>query len=152
MTDTSAAVAAGIPTGQQQPILVSQAFGKMVFVMTQSPLHRQLFVGDLEWMLLPLIVAGNFRIFRAADGKSPAAFATWALVSDEVHARLSGADLRQGHTPRLQPADWTSGTHIWLTELCSPHGFLEQLVAEMKQADFKVGPLNMHVAGEWKVL
>jgi len=54
--------------------------------MMRSAPHRHLFVGDLEWLLLPPIALKQFRLWRRDN--MPVAFASWAMLSDEVEARL----------------------------------------------------------------
>ena len=84
---------------------VGAVFGEAVWLLSQSPRHRfQVFIGDLEWSLMPAVVNGQFRIFRH-EGK-PVAMALWALVNEEVDNRLS-----QGMT-RLKPEEWKSGRSI----------------------------------------
>ncbi len=58
--------------------------------MMQSRAHRHLFVGDMEWLLVPPIAHRQFRLWRRANmpPKRPGAYASWAMLSDEVEARL----------------------------------------------------------------
>ncbi len=65
---------------------LSELLGQAAWVMMRSPAHRHLFVGDLEWLLLPPIACKQFRLWRRDN--MPVAFASWALLSDEVEARL----------------------------------------------------------------
>ncbi len=65
---------------------LSELLGQAAWVMMRSAPHRHLFVGDLEWLLLPPIACKQFRLWRRDN--MPVAFASWALLSDEVEARL----------------------------------------------------------------
>ena len=52
MTDTNPA-----------PKTVAQMLGEITWLMTQSPIHKQLFIGDLEWFAMPAILVEQFCIF-----------------------------------------------------------------------------------------
>lgn len=75
MTDTNPA-----------PKTVAQMLGEITWLMTQSPIHKQLFIGDLEWFAMPAILVEQFRIFYGPN--SPAAVALWAMVSEDTEERL----------------------------------------------------------------
>lgn len=60
------------------PKTVAQMLGEIVWLMTQSPVHKQLFIGDLEWFCMPAILLEQFRIFYGPN--SPAAVALWTSV------------------------------------------------------------------------
>ncbi|TCS01254.1 toxin-activating lysine-acyltransferase, partial [Caulobacter sp. BK020] len=55
---------------------VSQVLGEITWLLTQSPLHKSLFIGDLEWFAMPAILLEQFRIWNGPN--SPAAVAFWA--------------------------------------------------------------------------
>ena len=42
---------------------VSEMLGEITWLLTQSPIHKQLFVGDLEWFCMPPIIHRTFRMF-----------------------------------------------------------------------------------------
>lgn len=64
-----------------------EILGRVVALAMASPSHRHLFLADLEWLAVPAIMVGQFRLFHR-DG-APVAFACWAAVSEEVEARLA---------------------------------------------------------------
>ena len=66
-----------------------------------SPRRRYLFIGDLDWAVLPPIALKQFRLF-AKDGH-PLAYACWAFVSDEDDARLKTGQIK------IKPNEWKSG-------------------------------------------
>ena len=45
------------------PKTVSQVLGEITWLMTQSPRHKAIPLGDLEWLLMPAILLRQFRIF-----------------------------------------------------------------------------------------
>src|SRR5689334_14414833 len=72
----------------------SLAFTQIVSVLMRSPHYKHYTLADLEWLVLPPLVAGQFSVAEASIGASgpkvPAAIALWASVSAEVDKRLSG--------------------------------------------------------------
>jgi cytolysin-activating lysine-acyltransferase len=104
-------------------------FASAVWLMMASPRHRHLFLQDLQWRLIPPLILRQFRLFQK-DGK-PVALATWAMVSEEVAARLGGGDgtADPGEKPRtdlrLKPAEWRSGERAVLVDVVAPFGNVE---------------------------
>lgn len=103
--------------------------GHAVWLMSNSPLHKYFFMGDIEWMLVPPIVQGQFRLWM--DKGRPEGFATWAFVSDEVETRLM-----QGMN-RLAPNEWKCGPHLWLLDMVTPFGGQENAVKDLHAAVFQ---------------
>lgn len=115
---------------------VAQMLGEIVWLMTQSPLHKQLFISDLEWFAMPAILLEQFRIFYGPQ--TPAAVALWASVSDDTHARL----LAGGY--RLRPDEWRNGTHAWLIELVAPFGAHDEILNDLKTGIFAGKVFHFH--------
>lgn len=87
----------------------AEVLGQIAWLMMSSPLHKHLFIADLEWLAAPPLMLKQFRIFR--HNKVPIGYASWAFVSEAAEQRLmSGAC-------RLQPAEWNAGDRIWLMDL-----------------------------------
>jgi len=105
------------------------ALGQATLVMMASPVHKHLFLTDLEWLLVPAIAANQYRIFRSQN--RPVGLATWALLTEEAEARL-----KAGHR-RLRPADWTAGDRLWLIDLVAPLGGADRMAAELRDGPFK---------------
>src|SRR5262245_51335052 len=62
---------------------VSAVLGEIVWLLTQSPAHKQaFFIGDLEWMVMPPILMQQLRMFYAKD--KPIGVILWATVNKEV--------------------------------------------------------------------
>src|SRR5476649_235653 len=47
------------------PASIDAAFGQAVWLMMNIPAYRHMFLTDLEWMVLPPIMLGQFRVFFA---------------------------------------------------------------------------------------
>ena len=123
-------------------------FASAVWLMMASPKHRHLFLEDLQWRLIPPLMLRQFRLFQK-DNK-PIAFATWALLSDEVAARLGdtggngdGGNSGEGDTPRsdirLRPAEWRSGTRPILVDVVAPFGNAEAVAKFVRETVLGAG-------------
>lgn len=93
---------------------VSQVLGEIVWLMTQSPRHKAIPLGDLEWLLMPAILLRQFRIFYR--GEQPVGVAMWALVDDLVAKRIDAGD------NRLTASEWKGGSNTRIVELVAPFG------------------------------
>lgn len=82
--------------------------------MTQSPRHKSIALGDLEWMLMPAILLKQFRIFY--KGEQPVGVAIWALTDDLVAKRIDAGD------KRLAAVEWKSGTNMRIMDVVAPFG------------------------------
>ena len=148
------------------PRTVAEALGQIVWLLSQSPVHRELKIKDLEWSFMPAILYEQFRVFRfgplpTPDGGTldPAAFAKlglsqegleqmplgvaiWAKLSVEAEARLEKGE-------KLKAEDWRSGDRVWLVELISPFASAENKLSEamlldLMQGPFKATAFNLH--------
>jgi hemolysin-activating ACP:hemolysin acyltransferase len=103
-----------VPGGTQKTM--ANMLGEVVWLMSQSPAHKQFFISDLEWFVMtPLLL--QFRVFYAKD--RPMGVVLWASVSDEVAERLASG------TTKLRPQDWKSGDKLWVIEVIAPFGGAE---------------------------
>ncbi|MFZ4808107.1 MAG: toxin-activating lysine-acyltransferase [Hyphomicrobiaceae bacterium] len=122
-----------VPGGAAQT--VSQVLGEIVWLMSQSAIHKQMFIADLEWLVMTPILGRQFRLYY--DSQKPIGVVFWAEVSAEVAARLAGG------VRRLSPADWGSGRmvpeaerQLWVVEAIAPFGGAEVMVRELKEKVF----------------
>jgi cytolysin-activating lysine-acyltransferase len=147
MSDKDTNAAAGAAGGTEGaggkagagPMTVSGTLGEIVWLLTQSPGHRYLFVADLEWLVMTPMLLGQFRTFRSQD--RVVGLALWAYLSPEVEARLEAG------VPRLSPADWKSGDRPWLVELVAPFGGTDAMVEELRRTVFRGKTFKMHAHG-----
>lgn len=118
------------------PKTVSQMLGEIVWLMTQSPVHKQMYLGDLEWFCMPAILLEQYRVFYGPS--APAAVALWARVSKDVEDRLlaGGAKLRAD--------EWQSGELYWLVELVAPFGATEEIFADLQASVFERKTFKYH--------
>lgn len=102
--------------------------GNAVWLLTQTQTHKHLFIGDLEWLIMPPLALDQFRLWR--QGNMPVAFATWAFMSDEAEERMM-----QG-VRRISPMDWKSGDNLWLMDMIAPFGGEEGALKELREKIF----------------
>lgn len=153
---------AGPPPGT--PRTVAEALGQIVWLLSQSPLHREMKIKDLEWSFMPAVLFEQFRVFRfgplpGSENLDQAAFARlgltkggleqlplgvaiWAKLSEEAEARLERGE-------RLKNEDWRSGDRVWLVEMISPFAtpenkLSEAMLLDMIQGPFKTIAFNLH--------
>jgi cytolysin-activating lysine-acyltransferase len=99
---------------EAQPKTVAQVLGEITWLMTQSPRHKQVPLGDLEWLVMPAILLKQFRMFY--NGEQPVGVAVWALVDDIVAKRIDAGDVR------LTAVEWKSGANMRIVDVVAPFG------------------------------
>jgi cytolysin-activating lysine-acyltransferase len=137
------------------PHTVAEALGQIVWLLSQSPLHRELRIKALEWSFMPAVLHEQFRIFRFGrlpgledvDPKSlgsagltkegleqmPLGVAIWARLSAAAEAKLEKGE-------HLTLAEWRSGDRVWLVELISPFATPQNKISEAMLLDLIQGP------------
>ncbi len=113
---------------------MSAVLGEIVWLMSQSPLHKQFFISDLEWFVMTPVLLQQFRTYYASD--KPIGVVLWASVSDQVAERFA-----QG-TTKLRPQDWKSGDNLWVVEVIAPFGGAEEMVKDLKDKVFPSRPVS----------
>src|SRR5215468_11240362 len=115
------------------------AFTQVVGVLMRSPHYKQYTIGDLEWLVIPPVMAGQFRIGEAkpdsAQGAAvPVAVVLWASVSPEVDRRMMEGD---NTSFQLKPEEWKSGDIPWLVHAAGETRFVRSVVDQMTKTTFK---------------
>jgi cytolysin-activating lysine-acyltransferase len=117
------AAAAGEAQAGPAPKTVAQVLGEIVWLMTQSPRHKAIPIGDLEWLLMPAILLRQFRIFY--KGEQPVGVVVWALADELVAKRIDVGD------SRLAAVEWKSGSNLRIVELVAPFGGEAEMRAQV---------------------
>ena len=106
---------------------MSRILGQIVTLLGQSPAHKHIFLADLEWLVLPAMLNRQVCVWRRQTdrGNMPVAYASWAMVSEEVDARLRQEQVK------LKPTDWQSGEIAWLIDMVAPYGGADTAVQEL---------------------
>jgi len=122
---------AGAPT-------VGHMLGEMTtWLLSKSPLHRVLQIGDLEWLAMPALIHEQFYMFR--DGERPVGLALWAKTTPAGAKKLDGGMIEPEN--RLTLEEWANGDQIWLVDLIAPFANAENRHREVMMADLIAGPL-----------
>ncbi len=118
--------------------LVSATFGEIVTLLMRAPGYRHYALSDLEWLVIPPLLANQFTLAeaRAREGglTAPVGVALWARVSDETDARLASA---LDGPLRLRPDEWQGGDNLWLIEAVGPPKIVQALLQRLKTHEFK---------------
>jgi cytolysin-activating lysine-acyltransferase len=101
-------------SGEAKPKTVAQVMGEITWLMTQSPRHKAIPLGDLEWLVMPALLLRQFRIFY--KGEQPVGVVLWALVDKLVAKRIDAGDRR------LTAVEWKSGTTMRIVDIVAPFG------------------------------
>lgn len=107
---------------------LSEVLGETVWLLSQSPLHKQFFISDLEWFIMTPVLLQQFRLFYATN--KPIGLVLWARVNDDVATRLAEG------TTKLRPQDWKSGDQLWVVEVIAPFGGPEEMIKDLKAKVF----------------
>lgn len=125
------------PDSQLKDQTMGRMLGDIVWLLSQSPQHKHFSLADLEWMVMPPLALGQYRIFR--DGEKPLGVAFWGYLSEETEKKLeSGAT-------RIMPQEWAQGMRIdpehgavageggtlWLIDLVCPFHTPENKLADI---------------------
>jgi cytolysin-activating lysine-acyltransferase len=157
MSTTPSDAAGGRSPPAGTPRTVAEALGQIVWLLSQSPIHRELRIKDLEYSFTPAVLHEQFRIFRfgplpglenvdlrsvAPAGISkealeqlPLGVAIWARLSAEAEAKLERGD-------HLQMQEWRSGDRLWLVEMISPFATPQNKISEAMLLDLMQGPFR----------
>jgi hemolysin-activating ACP:hemolysin acyltransferase len=127
----------------------SVAFSQIVSVLMRSPRYRHYTLGDLEWLVVPALATGQWRVVGAQSKQNgvsiPVAVALWARVSPEVDKKLS----ENLHVPiRLRPDEWQSGDILWLVDAVGEPRVVPQLLKQLLETSFKGREAKVRAAGE----
>ena len=94
---------------------ISSAFGDIIALLMGSAQFKHYALVDLEWLVIPPLVSGQFLLAHAQSRETglaaPAATILWGSVSAEVDQRLT-ATIDQ--PLRLKPHEWQSGDILWI--------------------------------------
>lgn len=120
---------------------VSQVMGEITWLLTQSQIHKNMFISDLEWFVMPAILLEQFRIWNGPNG-TPAAFATFAYVSKETDERLENG------AHKLAPQEWQGGSIPWVMEIICPFGGTDEIMIDLIKNVFPNQVFKFHSVNE----
>jgi cytolysin-activating lysine-acyltransferase len=158
--DGAAAKAAVRPRDARQTRF-AQSFAHIVAVLMRDANFRSMRLSDLEWLVLPPVMAGQFRLAQApsplgrdkgkdggkeggAEGGAlvPVAVALWARVSAGIDKGLSE---NLDKAVRLQPGDWASGDNVWLMAVAGDQRAVPKFLKQLAETEFKGQRVKMRL-------
>jgi cytolysin-activating lysine-acyltransferase len=98
--------------------------GPIAWLCMNSPQHRNQFIADLEWRVMPALVLDQAKLYMRDE--APVAYASWAFLSPQAAERYRA-------TGRLAPGDWKSGPEAWLIDLVAPFGGGGDVIKDVKE-------------------
>jgi hemolysin-activating ACP:hemolysin acyltransferase len=137
----------------------AQSFSQIVAVMMRDPKFRQLRLAELEWLVLPPLIAGQWRLAQtkveqmmAKPGETapqtsmvvPVGAAIWARVSPEIDKRLSE---NLDKPIALKPNEWVSGNQIWLIAAMGDPRAIPTFLKSLQETEFKDQAVKLRAPG-----
>jgi hemolysin-activating ACP:hemolysin acyltransferase len=148
----------------------------VVAVLMRDPNFRTMPIADLEWLVLPAVMSGQFRVAEApasllgpdkardkAPGKAPdkapskapddaKAGGVLVPVAVALWARVSGEidqalSERLDRPVRLKPHQWASGEHVWLVAVAGDRRAVPKLIDRLAGGELKGQRIKMRVRG-----
>jgi len=143
---------AAIPEKARQQTMAalcnSLAFTQIIGVLMRSEHYKHYSLADLEWLVVPPMLAGQFRIGEVkpkTGGSAPVAVVLWARVSADVDKRLT----ETGNAPiRLRPDEWTSGDILWLVHAAGQPRFVRDVLKQLNETVFKGREVRVRTPGK----
>jgi hemolysin-activating ACP:hemolysin acyltransferase len=127
---------------------VAASFGEIVTLLMRSAADKTVTLQDLEWMVVPGLLSGQFAVADAQSKETgavmPVGAVLWAFVSAEVDQRLSGS-LEQN--VRLQPTEWRSGDIPWIVLAIGDPNVLGGLLQQLSGTVFAKQAPKMRARG-----
>lgn len=125
MTDPTTNNAAALAALEQarESLAKLPILGPALWLYARDPARKFMFMGDLDWAVLPPVVLDQCRLY--SKNGLPYAFFTWAKVNDQIDARLRGKQLK------LAPHEWRTGEHVWIIDAVAPFGQLDETLADL---------------------
>ncbi len=124
-------------------------FGEIVSLVMRTKVWRERPIRDLEELILPPLLSGQFSIAEAqskANGLvSPVAVVLWARVSADVDQRLAS---QLDQPLRLAPAEWTSGDILWVVEAIGEPKVLREMLKRLAAKDWAGKAVKMRAKGK----
>ncbi len=125
------------------------SFGEIVSVLMRSQQFRALSLADVEALVVPAVMTGQFLVAEAqskANGSVvPVAMALWASVSEDVDRRLS-QNLDQPF--RLAANEWKGGHIAWLVAVAGDQRLINPMLKKLQDTTLQGRPLKIRAKGK----
>ena len=133
-------MADGIDLANIEELMVRKAatlervIGEAALLFMRHPRYSLGHLADLRRLLMSPVLINQYRFVQDRQGRY-AGFATWALVSEEVHRRL------MDEAPTLRPSEWLCGDIPVIMLVVAPSAAAERKIVDaVAQAEFAGRP------------
>ena len=140
---------------------MAQSFSQIVAVLMRDPNFKNLRLADLEWLVIPAVLSGQFELahVRTRPGTDkdkekdkanqggifvPIAVALWAHVSPAVDKALSE---NLDKPLQLRPNQWASGNIAWLVAAAGDRRAVPTFLKQLGEKKFKGQPVKLRARG-----
>jgi hemolysin-activating ACP:hemolysin acyltransferase len=128
---------------------IAASFGQIVTLLMRSPADKAITLQDLEWMVVPAIMTGQFAVADAQSKETgmvmPVAAVLWANVSADLDQQLTS---NPEHAPRLTAQDWRSGDQPWVVMAIGEPRIVSGMLQQLMQSAFAGKVAKMRGRGE----
>ncbi len=127
---------------------VAASFGEIVTLLMRSPADKSITLQDLEWMVAPAIMTGQFAVAEAQSKETgavmPVGAVLWAFVSAEIDQKLS---TNPDAPVRLAPGEWRSGDNPWVVMAIGDPKIVGGLLQQLMKTAFAGKLAKMRARG-----
>jgi cytolysin-activating lysine-acyltransferase len=113
--------------------------GAVSWLMMQQNATRHTLISELEWRVMPALVLDQAKLFMRES--APIAYVSWARLSQEVAKRYQQAP------HHLTASDWKSGEQIWIVDLCTPFGGMQEVMKDLRESVFPGQEIHQFTLG-----
>ena len=113
--------------------------GAVSWLMMQQSATRHTLLSELEWRVMPALVLDQAKLFMRES--APVAYVSWARLSEDVAKRY------QQSPHHLSALDWKSGEQIWIVDLCTPFGGIQEVMKDLRESVFTGQEIHQFTLG-----
>jgi hemolysin-activating ACP:hemolysin acyltransferase len=135
---------------------MAQGFSNAVAVLMRDTTFRNFRLVDLEWLVLPPIMAGQFKLGHAQADQDdasqrpngmlvPIALAVWARVSRAIDKTLSES---LDEKLWLRANEWASGDNIWIMAVAGDPRAIPTFLKQLLATELKGQCVRMRTRGQ----
>lgn len=128
---------------------LAATFGNVITLLMRLPEYKSLRLADLQWLVVPPLLTGQFSIATAQSkvngATTPVGVVLWARVSPEVDRRLTAM---AGHQLKLAPQEWTSGNIHWIIAAVGEQKILPGILNRLLEKELARNPVKIVSPGK----
>ncbi|MFY7905274.1 MAG: toxin-activating lysine-acyltransferase [Burkholderiaceae bacterium] len=113
--------------------------GAVSWLMMQHSATRHTLLSELEWRVMPALVLDQAKLFMRES--APIAYVSWARLSEDAAKRYQKAP------HHLSASDWKSGEQIWIVDMCTPFGGMQEVMKDLRESVFPGQEIHQFTLG-----